>query len=333
MASAPADGRSLGNVTTNANGGRGGRRAAVGALVGAAVRRRAALGLPAEGATNAFRVVDGAADGLDDTWIDAFADRWLVQTKGPRPAGDLVEACLRFAGSVWWKRLDRDAKAPPVLLAGERPPDAFEIVEEGARFRIDFSAGYSQGLFLDQRLNRHEVRARAGAAVPRPRILNLFAYTCGFSVTAALGGAVTTSLDLSQPYLDWGRANMELNGIDPDGHFFCRGDTLEWLERWTRSGRTFTGVIADPPTFSRNAKGRVWRVESDYPQLVERVLAVVEPGGWALFCTNFRGIAAADFEGLVRRAAGAAACRSTPMPPDFPGDPYLKSVWVEAGTR
>lgn len=287
-----------------------------------AFERRAELGL---GATDAYRVVDGFGDGIPGVVIDAFPERWLVQTKGERPGEKLISACLDYCSSVWWKRLDRDLKEPPVCVGGGRGAPRFVVRESGVEFWCDFSAGYSQGLFLDQRLNRLEVKKRGGAAV-----LNLFSYTCGFSVVAALGGSTTTSLDLSQPYLDWGKQNLDLNGHDPDEHFFCKGDALRWLDRWAKSGRTFDGVIADPPTFSRSEKGKIWRVEKDYGDLVERVARVVAPKGWALFCTNFRRVDPEAFEKVVASRGGSKArCRRAEMPPEYRGEQFLKSVWVD----
>lgn len=106
------------------------------------------------------------------------------------------------------------------------------------------STGYSQGIFLDQRDHRRQVRERSA---PGMRVLNTFAYTGAFSVYAALGGAQTTTLDLAQPCLDWARENFSLNGIDPATQYFCKGDVRRWLERFSRQGRTFHGIILDPP--------------------------------------------------------------------------------------
>ena len=78
----------------------------------------------------------------------------------------------------------------------------------------------------------------------------MFAYTCGFSVCAALAGARTTSLDLSRKWLAWGQRNFVLNGLDPAAHDFIYGDATDWLRRLGRKGRQFEAVLLDPPTFS-----------------------------------------------------------------------------------
>jgi 23S rRNA (cytosine1962-C5)-methyltransferase len=300
------------------------------AVVAAAVAFRERLGL-GTAETDAFRVADGAPDGLPGIAIDAFAGRWLVQTTAPQaPPVALVQACLRHAVAVWWKPPDPAAAAAPKWLAGERGPARFQVRENGMRFWIDLAAGYSQGLFLDQRLNRVAVRSRGA---PGARVLNLFSYTCGFSVAAAAGGATTTSLDLSQHYLDWGKENLTANGIDPAAHHFCRGDALEWLGRWAKSGRRFDGVVADPPTFSRAGRSRVWRVATGLPDLAEGVARVVAPGGWALFSTSSRGVGPGGFDRALQagilRAGRQADLRPARMPPDFRGEPYLHAAWAD----
>jgi len=160
-------------------------------------------------------------------------------------------------------------------------------------------------------------------------MLNTFSYTGAFSVCAALAGATTTTLDLAQPCLTWCKENMELNGIDPTQHFFCKGDTLHWLDRFARQGRTFDAIVLDPPTFSRDEKGKIWRVEKDYGKLVAKAMACLAPGGWMLCTTNCRKVSSADFRKLVVSGAPTAQLTPAPMTFDFDGDPYLKTLWVQ----
>ena len=191
-------------------------------------------------------------------------------------------------------------------------------------------AGYSQGIFLDQRENRSRVGSRVSTG---QRVLNTFSYTCAFSVAAALGGAITTSLDLSKNYLEWGKRNFHANEIDPQEHYFCKGDTLTWMRRFAKQGRKFNGVILDPPTFSRSDAG-VFQVRKDFGQLVKTSGQIIEPGGWLLATCNDRSLDHSRFESLVRQGI-AASRRSltqlnhTPMPPDFTGENYLKSIWID----
>ncbi len=286
------------------------------------------------GDTTAWRCFHGTGSRWGGVWIDDFDGRWLVQTERTRFPEEFREAVDGgVARSLYWKPRDKDAKTAPEWVAGEKVTEPFLVRENGLAFRIDFEAGYSQGIFLDQRENRRRVRERAR---PGDRVLNTFAYTCAFSVAAAAGGAVTSSLDLSRPYLDWGKRNLEANGIDPADHFFCKGDVFEWLATFRRQGRTFHGVILDPPTFSRNGKGQVFQADRDYADLVSLACGVIEKDGWLLCTGNTHRLDQRDFEKAVRQGVRAAVRRasdleSRPMPPEFNGDDYLKTVWAAVG--
>jgi 23S rRNA (cytosine1962-C5)-methyltransferase len=164
------------------------------------------------------------------------------------------------------------------------------------------------------------------------RVLNCFAYTCGFGLAAALGGAETVNIDLSKRYLEWGRRNYELNGIATAGHEFIYGDVLNWLERFARKGRRFDLVILDPPTFSRDDAGRVFTIENGFAGLVRAAEGVLAEAG-GLFCsTNQRTLTGQGFrrliaQGLARPVAWRMEERR--MPADFTGEQYLKAVWVD----
>lgn len=276
--------------------------------------------------TNALRLVDGSGDGLPDLFLETFAGHWVISTRNNQldPA---IRSWLESQGhSTYWKRLDQHEKESPTHLCGPEQNNAFLATESGVHYQISFQAGYSQGIFLDQRLNRQRVRQFSS---PGKTVLNTFAYTGAFSVCAALGGATTTTLDLSQVYLDWAKDNFRANQIDPTDHYFCKGDTFHWLKRFARQGRQFDGIILDPPTFSRDDKGKVFRVEKDYHRLVKLAHACLAPGGWILCCTNCRKLDPRDFSRMVRQGAPDCQVTPLPMPPEYTGEHYLKSLWVQ----
>ena len=274
--------------------------------------------------TDAWRVADGAP--WPGVFIDSLAGRLLVSLRDVELPADLHRELVDCGRDVYLKRLEKGDKAAPQPLAPPAQPTRFPVVENGVQYMLDMEAGYSQGLFIDQRNNRAEVRRRSA---PGMAVLNLFAYTGAFSVCAALGGATTTTLDLAQPCLTWCRENMELNAIDPSAHFFCKGDALHWLARFARQGRRFGGIVLDPPTFSRDDKGRIWRAESDYGELVHAAAACLAPGGWMLCTTNCRKLSPAAFRTLVASGAPMGAqLVPSPMPFDFDGEPYLKTLWI-----
>jgi len=301
--------------------------------------------------TSAFRLLHGAADQSPGCRVDRLGEFLLAQ--GEEPPGEKQLAALSARGyrSVYFRRSSRQvretpaAEAAPRRIAGEPAPERFTVSENGARYELGFAEGYSVGLFLDQRDNRRRFLTRHVAAdfplyapeAAAPEVLNAFAYTCGFSVCAALGGARVTSLDLSKKYLDWGQRNFALNGLDPAAHDFIFGDAFDWLRRLARRQRRFDALVLDPPTFSQSKQHGRFRVEHDYPRLLSAALPLLGPGGVLLACANTVRLEAPRFMEMVNdavRAAGRGIVQAhyAPQPPDFPvsrEEPaYLKTCWL-----
>ncbi|MFT3992367.1 MAG: class I SAM-dependent methyltransferase [Luteolibacter sp.] len=277
--------------------------------------------------TDAVRLIDGAGDGLPGLILETFADRWLISSTCPTIPPGVTEWLRDQNRPTYWKQLDQHQKESPALLCGAEVNQPFLMRENGVASEISFQSGYSQGIFLDQRDNRAEVRRRMA---PGLRLLNTFSYTGAFSVHAAMAGAETTTLDLSQPYLDWAKRNFSHNGLDPALHHFCKGDTFHWLRRFQKQGRVFDGIVLDPPTFSRDEKGKVFRVENDFGELAALAVSVLAPGGFVLCCTNFRRMSPLEFERqLLRAAPRRMQATHSEMPPDFTDVSYLKSVWLQ----
>jgi 23S rRNA (cytosine1962-C5)-methyltransferase len=299
-------------------------------------------------ATNAFRLLHGASDNCPGLYLEQLGDGLFAQTDGPlsnAQASQIEDWASRLgARTVFHKILQREAKSPPVFLLGAPSAGAMDILENGVRFELHLDEGYSAGLFLDQRDNRRRFLTRYVAPemeIPaQAEVLNTFAYTCGFSVCAALGGARAASLDLSKNYLEWGRRNFLLNRLDPSAHEFIFGDVFDWLRRMVKKRRTFDVIILDPPTFSRSKESGVFRAEQDYGTLVTSALPALKPGGLLLASTNAAGFAAEDFVETVTSAITQAGRpvldrHYIPQPPDFPitrDEPaHLKTLWVRAG--
>ena len=297
--------------------------------------------------TNAFRLVHGASQLAPGFYLDALGDYLLAQSDRPlhsaaeMPEGYLGSYCKLLTRQV---RGDQTTEACPKPFRGQAAPDRFVIRENGVQFEMSFTEGYSVGLFLDQRDNRRRFLTGHLAADfglltsdSKLEVLNTFAYTCGFSVCAALGGARTTSLDLSKKYLEWGRRNFALNGLDPAQHDFVYGDTFDWLRRLAKKNRTFGAVILDPPTFSQSKESGFFRAEKDYGKLVTAALPVLKPGGVLLASTNAAELPPENFLDLINEAVRGAQRKIiqqhyVPQPPDFPisrAEPaYLKTVWL-----
>jgi 23S rRNA (guanine2445-N2)-methyltransferase / 23S rRNA (guanine2069-N7)-methyltransferase len=165
---------------------------------------------------------------------------------------------------------------------------ALTVGEGGLQFEVNLSDYLDTGLFLDHRQTRSMVRDEAAGR----RFLNLFSYTGSFSVYAAAGGAIeTTSVDLSNTYLDWTRTNLARNGFKDAGrHRTVRDEARAFLEHRARRGEPpFDLAVVDPPTFSRSARSETpWDVERDHAALLELVARNLAPGGVVYFSTNFR---------------------------------------------
>ena len=271
--------------------------------------------------TSLIRLIDGRGDNLNGHILEQYGKAWLISTNGSNLAGEVSDILTRYEKPLYWKRLDQHQKESPVHIYGEELPEFFTGLENGLKCRLSFKSGYSQGVFIDQRNNREALRKMVK---PGQTVLNTFSYTGFFSIAAAAAGAITSSLDLSQVYLDWTRKNFLLNGIDPTDHYFCKGDTFHWLRRFAKQSRFFDYIILDPPTFSRDNKGKVFRAEKDYNQLFKLASTCLAPGGKILACTNSRGISVNDF---MKQLQGADL-EISPMPEDFTDTPYLKSIWA-----
>ncbi len=293
--------------------------------------------------TNAFRLISEEADGFPGVIVDSYAGTLLVQWQTETAAQEsstlidqLRSQCAPRA--IYEQLVTRSRREQPQLAfstgarAGRVP-----IVENGLTFLINFGEGLSTGLFLDQRENRRRLLT---SNLSGKTVLNCFAYTCGFSVAAAKAGAITTSIDLSRNYLEWGRDNFRANGLDPEAHLFLTGDVFDWLRRLAKRNRTWDVVILDPPTFSTTKKGRAFQAGRDYEELAAQTMPLVAKGGSLLCSTNMRALAAADFESSLQEAArqtgrvmGSLEFETVPF--DFrvaEGErPYLKTLWLRLG--
>ncbi len=160
------------------------------------------------------------------------------------------------------------------------------VNEDGLRFRVNLSDYLDTGLFLDHRVTRGMFRQAAAGK----RVLNLFAYTGSFSVYAAAGGAAsTTTVDLSQNYLDWAGENLKLNGFEPgDAHQLVRSDSRGYLQSLPTSPR-FDLAIVDPPTFSNSKRlDDDWDIQRDAAPLLIALRKRMSAEGVVYFSTNFR---------------------------------------------
>lgn len=282
--------------------------------------------------TNAHRLFTSP-----DGWIERFGPDVLISYKNDAACEELRGGLTSWCNDnnyapqrVFGKFLPRQNadRISPVLLTGDATLPLTTVVEEsGVRFGLDFGAGYSAGLFIDQRANRALVRREK----PK-RLLNTFAYTCSFSVTAALVGAETVSVDLSKKSLDRGRENFALNNLDDTKHRFFADDVLDVLPRLARKNERFDIIILDPPTFSRGNKGRRFQVEEDLEALLLAALELTAPRAKILVSTNCTRLNRRALEAIARFALKAtrraAEFHAEPPLPDIPPETAAQTLWL-----
>jgi 23S rRNA G2069 N7-methylase RlmK/C1962 C5-methylase RlmI len=223
--------------------------------------------------------------------IDLYEDRLVWSVMTDRDEDEVPEELFVLASET--TGIPR-AKIHVKTRQKQHGKDQYEKVDEanqritvregGLKFLVNLTDYLDTGLFLDHRWTRAYVRDLAGGL----KVLNLFAYTGSFTVYAAHGGAFeTTTIDLSQNYLDWAKENLELNGLSGPGHRFLRRDVLEFLR--TETKLKFDLIILDPPTFSNSKKmDGTFDVQRDHPELVSRCLKMLNQDGVLVFSTNFQ---------------------------------------------
>ena len=285
----------------------------------------------AEG-TNAHRLCS-ASDG----WVERFGLHILISYQKAATRErlmkelDLWNTNANFQVSHIFGRLmpkQNEARAAPQLLLGERGEDLQTVVmERELKFRIDFGTGYSVGLFLDQRENRRFVRETA----PK-RLLNCFAYTCSFSVAAASVGGQTINVDLSKKSLARGRENFGLNSLPTKDHRFIADDVRPVLRRLARRGEKFDMIILDPPTFARALRGKDFRIEDHFEDVLLAALSIAERDSYILLSSNCATLREAALEAMardcLRKLRIAARLHRQPQPADFPLGTSASSVWL-----
>lgn len=247
--------------------------------------------------TNCFRIYDRDIPRVPVV-IDFYAGRFCVQYYSrtrldPDPSPQLVQEIEDtltelFATSkefIFWRtRTRRERTQQHEKLAASK--EFFTVYEHGLQFWINLQDYLDTGLFLDHR----ETRQLVAKECKGKRLLNLFAYTCSFSVQAAGAGAVfTKSVDMSNTYTDWGRENFVLNGWGSRDHDIVRADCMRFLDQEIRTGNRYDVVVIDPPTISRSKKmDEMFDIQKDYPFLISRALKLLTPGGVIYFSTNSR---------------------------------------------
>ncbi len=215
-------------------------------------------------------------------------------------------------------------------------PREWTIETAGIRFRLGGTDFGHLGIFPEQRAQwrwiRETVRAAALSAGPDGvRALNLFAYSGGSTMAAALGGASVCHLDASKGMVQWARENAALNGLAGSPIRWIADDAHKFLEREARRGRRYDAVILDPPTFGRGANGETYKIERDLKRTLDLVGAVLSDRPlFVLFSSHTPGLSCAVAENVIGQRFPSARAESGEMLLEGRGLPCPSGIYCRA---
>ncbi len=255
----------------------------------------ARLGTEAE---RVFHGRGGLHPGCEHLSLDWYAPVWLLTAFEPLSEAQLAavqQALARRPEALNWVYQCRHSGRSETLLMAGHVSEPHVVAEQGARYRVHLLKGQNHGLFLDMAAGRDWLRREAQGQ----RVLNLFAYTCAFSVAALQGGAAeVVNVDMAAGALAIGQHNHQLNGLG--GARFLAHDLFKSWGKVKRMG-PYGIVVADPPSHQKGS----FVASKDYARVVRRLPELLAPGGRALLCLNAPEIPSDFVQALVAVEAPA----------------------------
>ncbi|QRN84095.1 class I SAM-dependent rRNA methyltransferase [Chloroflexota bacterium] len=295
--------------------------------------------------TNAYRLVHAESDGLPGLIVDRYGDALVMQVLSAGVEAwredilNLLEELL--APQAIYERSDvavRTLEGLPErtgLLRGTLPDQPLIITENDLSYQVDLVAGQKTGFYLDQRDNRQMCREIAEGK----SVLNCFAYTGGFTLSALAGGAESVvSIDSSAEALEAAQKNVALNGLPEDRCEWIVGDAFHELRAQRDRAAQFDLVILDPPKFAPTA-AQAKKAARGYKDINLLGFKLLKPGGTLMTYSCSGGIDAGFFQKIVADAALDAGVdakilyhlgQAPDHPTDlaFPEGTYLKGLVV-----
>ena len=267
--------------------------------------------------------------------VDRYADHIVVQeyaapknideNKARQRLLDAVNATLQVTGIETNKlilKVRQKQKGTNQYEKLANKGEYFYVNEYGAKLWVNLTDYLDTGLFLDHRLTRKML----GELAQGKDFLNLFAYTGSATVHAALGKAKsTTTVDMSNTYLNWAEQNLLLNDIEGKQHKLIQADCLQWLEKCDRQ---FDLIFVDPPTFSNSKRMEdSWDVQRDHIKLMTNLKRILRPNGTIVFSNNKRGFKM-DFAKLEELGLSAVEISHKTLPLDFERNKQIHNCWL-----
>jgi 23S rRNA (cytosine1962-C5)-methyltransferase len=295
---------------------------------------------------NACRLVHAESDGLPGTIIDKYADTAVVQclSAGAEFWRDLIVELLEEAidcervferSDVEIRNLENLLSRSGPLIGGE-PAEKIQIFERGKKFWVDIKAGQKTGFYLDQRDNRSMVSDLANGR----SILDCFAYTGGFSISALAGGAKNVvAIETSSKSINTGRENVSLNGLPEKQIEWIEGDVFQILRKMRDQNQKFDMVILDPPKFAPTA-AHAQKAARGYKDINLLGLKLLNPNGLLVTFSCSGGVSENLFQKILAGAALDAGVDAKivarlgqsfdhPVALSFPEGAYLKGFVLQ----
>ena len=202
-------------------------------------------------------------------------------------------------------------------------PKEWQIETAGIRFRLGGTDFGHLGIFPEQRAQWAWIRQTIRSAIEQseqsnnrtnPRVLNLFAYSGGSTMAAALGGAEVCHLDASKGMVEWARENARLNGLAERPIRWIVDDAHKFMKREIRRGRKYDAIILDPPTFGRGAGGEMYKIERDLKDTLSLVKDLLSDAPvFVLFSSHTPGLSQIVAENILGQLFPAARLESGEM--------------------
>lgn len=290
--------------------------------------------------TTGYRLLNGEGDAAPGLVIDVYGNSAVIKLDGAGPCGfwqaeGIADWLARDVNlnSVYERRKERGRDGRS--LVGAEPSNPVEFLENGLRFTADIVRGQKTGFFLDQRDNRQTIRQLAKGR----SLLNMFAYTGGFSIAAGVGGASqVTTVDLAQPAIDAAQTHWQLNDLNVSAHAAIAVDAFEFLNDATSRRQRWDIVVVDPPSFAPNQES-VAKAKAAYQAIIAAATRCTASGGLlaAASCSSHVDLTA--FLAICEEAVSEARRRGTvlviqgqpadhPSPLALPEFRYLKFVLI-----
>jgi 23S rRNA (cytosine1962-C5)-methyltransferase len=241
-------------------------------------------------AQRVFHGRGGMHPGCEHLALDFYPPVWVLTSFLPMAEEALtsIQAALseRLAHIAsgqdlnWVYQCRLDGKSETRLMTGS-VPTPHVVTENGAKFLVHVLKGQNHGLFLDMAEGRRWVREHVPTCKYKPKVLNLFAYTCAFSVVALQAGARhVTNLDMSHGALSIGQQNHQINDLASGASFLAHDIFTTWGK--ISRGGPYDLIILDPPSYQKGS----FVATKDYARLIRRLPDLLEVGGHALLCLN-----------------------------------------------